>query len=141
MNRSGFSNFVLAGIFLLMAVSGASAEGDVAKGEKNFKRCVACHSLEEGKKKIGPTLFGIIGRTAGTTDGFKYSPDYIEAGKTGLVWNAETIFAYLEDPKTYLAEFLKKDKKSVKSRMTAKFKKEDFRKDVIAYLESLQKTN
>ena len=127
-------------LFGTVAMSTSSnAEGDITKGEKHFKKCSICHSLEEGKKKIGPSLHGLIGRPAGTAAGFNYSPDYMVAGKTELKWNSETLFGYLEDPKLYLATHLRKDKSDVKSKMPTKYKDESFRKDVIAYLKSLNK--
>ncbi len=60
------------------------AEGNPEEGEKNFKKCAVCHSLEEGKKKIGPSLFNLIDRKAGVTKGYKYSADYVEAGNKEL---------------------------------------------------------
>lgn len=140
MNKRKIVNLVVLLVAGTMAQLDRSfAEGDVASGEKNFKKCALCHSLEEGKKKIGPSLHGLIGRSAGTAAGFKYSVDYVEAGKTNLIWSSETLFGYLEDPKKYLATILKKKKSDVKSKMPTKYKDEKFRKDVIAYLESLKK--
>ena len=114
------------------------AEGNPEEGEKNFKKCAVCHSLEEGKKKIGPSLFSLIDRKAGVTKGYKYSPDYVEAGNKELKWNSETLFEYLEDPKKFLAKFLDKEKGKVKSKMPTKYKDEQFRKDIVAYLVSLR---
>ena len=63
---------VFGASFLVSATSAVAA--DLAAGEKVFRKCKVCHTLEEGgKKKIGPNLFGISGRTSGTAEGFKYS--------------------------------------------------------------------
>ena len=63
----------------------AMAAGDAASGETVFKKCVACHAVGDGAKtKVGPVLNGMIGRTAGTLEGFKYSPAMIEAGADGI---------------------------------------------------------
>lgn len=123
---------------LAFAMSGGSAfaVGDAAKGKKAFKRCSACHSLEAGKNKVGPHLHNIIGRKAGTAEGYKYSPVFAEAADKGLDWQPEQMIAYLENPKKYLAEFVGKDK--VKSKMANKFKKLQLREDIVAYLQSLQ---
>ena len=86
-----------------MTAGVAFAEGDAAKGKKVFNKCKACHTLEAGKKKIGPDLAGIIGRTAGSVEGFKYS-DAMKS--SGVVWTEENIDAYLEKPK----EFMPKNK-------------------------------
>ena len=76
--------------------SPALAEGDAAAGEKVFKKCKACHSLEEGKKKVGPSLFGVMGKPAGAVDGFKYSKAMLASG---LTWDDETLAKYLTKPK------------------------------------------
>ena len=101
-------------------------DGDVAAGETVFKKCAACHAVGEGaKNKVGPMMNGLIGRTAGTAEGFKYSPAMIAAGEGGLVWNAETIASYLKDPKG----FVPKNKMAF-----AGLKKDDEIANVIAYL-------
>jgi cytochrome c len=77
----------------------AAAEGDPVAGEKVYKKCKACHSLEAGENKIGPSLHGVVGRTAGELEGFKFSGAMKDSGK---VWTAESIDAYLADPKGYI---------------------------------------
>ena len=111
-----------------------------ADGEKLFKRCSACHSLEAGKKKVGPSLAGIVGRKAGS-EAFKYSSLTEAAGAAGLVWTEENLAAYLADPTQFLTEWLKENGKeaSGRSRMTFKMPKEDQREAVAAYLASLGK--
>lgn len=123
---------------LAVAVTSGSAfaAGDAAKGKKAFKRCSACHSLEAGKNKVGPSLHNIIGRKAGTAEGYKYSPVFAEAADKGLDWQPDQLVAYLENPKKYLAAFVGKDK--VKTKMANKFKKLSLREDIVAYLQSLQ---
>ncbi len=126
-----------ASFAMLLSAGAASADGDVEKGEKFFKKCKQCHSLEEGKKKIGPSLYQIVGRKAGTQPKFKYSKSYVEAGEKGLDWTPENLIAYLENPKKWLAAFL--EVKKAKSKMVVKYKKQKDRENVVAYLESLQK--
>ncbi|MGI9413162.1 MAG: c-type cytochrome [Hyphomicrobiales bacterium] len=118
-----------------LSVGAAAAAGDAEKGKKDFRKCKACHALKEGKNKVGPSLHNIVGRKAGTVEGYKYSPSYLEAGEKGLVWTPEQLIAYLENPKGFLKTYLGQDK--VKSKMVQKFKKQALRENVVAYLESL----
>src|SRR3546814_19111837 len=68
---------------LLAGMSGAAlADGDAAAGKKVFNKCKVCHSLEAGENKIGPSLAGVVGRAAGTVEGFKYSDALSGAGLT-----------------------------------------------------------
>jgi cytochrome c len=106
------------------AVAFASLTGDAVAGAKIFGQCKTCHVAEAGVNRIGPSLWGVVGRPAGSIAGFKYSP----ANKSsGLVWSEEQLFTYLEAPQktipgTYMA--------------FAGLKKLQDRADVIAYLKT-----
>jgi cytochrome c len=76
----------------------ACADDDALKGARTFQRCYACHSLSGDDRLSGPTLRGVFGRRAGTLTGFEYSPPMREAGERGLLWTAETLDRFLEDP-------------------------------------------
>ena len=105
------------------------------RGEKVFRKCKACHSVEAGRTKpAGPNLLGLFGRQAGTAD-YRFSTSMIEAGEAGLVWTPELVDAYITDPKAFLKETL--DTTRVRNKMVFKLKDEDERADVIAYLMSL----
>jgi cytochrome c len=94
---------VLAGALgLVIATAGQCLAQDAAAGEKVFAKCKACHVVESDTNKIGPALKGVIGRTAGTHAGFKYSKAMVEAGEKGTVWSEETLAAYLREPKAYI---------------------------------------
>lgn len=98
----------------------------IASGEKVFKKCKACHQVGDGaKNRTGPMLNGVFGRAAASVDGFKYSKPFVTEGEGGLIWSAETLDAFLADPKGYVA----KNKMSF-----AGLKKEDDRAAIIAYL-------
>lgn len=90
---------LFAALSVATLVSGPSQAQDAAAGEKVFAKCKACHVADEDKNKIGPSLHGVIGRTAGTHPGFKYSPAMVDAGKSGVVWDEPTLTKYLHDPK------------------------------------------
>lgn len=75
----------------------------VAKGEKVFKKCKACHQVGEGaKNKSGPQLNGIMGRQFGTVDGYKYSKVFKAAAEEGRTWDNEAMTAFLTKPKAYM---------------------------------------
>lgn len=84
---------------LLAGPIGAQAQGDPEKGEKVFNKCKTCHVVEEEQNKVGPHLVGIFGRPAGSVEGFKYSDAMKESG---IVWEDETITAYLKEPRAYI---------------------------------------
>ena len=106
------------------AVTYASLTGVEANGEKVFKQCMACHSIKAGENRVGPSLHGIIGRTAGQVAGFSYSTANKNSGK---VWNEETIFTYLEAPQKFIPG----------TKMAfAGLKQAQDRADVIAYLKT-----
>lgn len=72
----------------------------LARGAKLYKRCQSCHSLDqEGRDKVGPNLWAIYGRTAGTKEGFKYSAAMAESG---IVWDDASMDGYIENPRKYL---------------------------------------
>ena len=112
---------LVAGVALMAGVSAASAQS-AAEGEKVFRQCKACHSLEAGKKGVGPSLNGLIGRQSGSLEGFAYSPAMKGAGVT---WNEENLTKYIADPKGFVAG----------NKMAfAGVKKEEDLKNVVAYL-------
>lgn len=113
-------------LVLALMTTGAAAEGDAKKGAKVYKKCKACHDVQKEKNKVGPHLVNILGRTAGSIEGFKYSKAMAESG---IVWDETTMDGFVENPKKYL----KGTKMSFRG-----IKKEQQRKDLIAYFKSLQ---
>lgn len=107
---------------LAVTIPLAMAEGDPAAGEKVFKKCKACHVIDKKKNRLGPHLIGVIGRTSGSVEGFKYSKAMQAAG---ITWDETTIDEYLTDPKGYVP----KNKMAFKG-----LKKEEDRANVIAYI-------
>lgn len=127
--KTGTIGSILATLVVLATGTAGLAQeaaGDAANGEKVFRKCMACHEVgPDAKAKVGPPLNGVIGRTAGTLEGFAYSDAMVAAGEGGLVWTAETIGELLEKPKDFVPG----------TKMTfAGLRKEGERADVIAYL-------
>lgn len=133
----------LAAAFAL-AGSAAFADahgGDPAAGEETFSSCKACHAIvaDDGTEiykggKVGPNLYGVIGRTAGTQADFrKYGKDLVAAGEAGLVWDEANLAEFAADPRTFLRTYL--DKSKAKSKMS--FKLREGGADVAAYLSSV----
>lgn len=117
------------------ASGSALAEGDAKKGKKVFKKCKSCHTIKQGgKNKVGPNLFGIVGKSGATAEGYKYSKGYLAAAPS-LTWDDAALMEYLINPSKYLSA---KAGKKVKSKMTFKLKKEKARADVIAYLNTMK---
>jgi cytochrome c len=76
------------------------AIGDLGHGEKVFKKCSACHMIASGgKNMIGPNLWSVIGRTAGSVNDYKYSKAMIAYGKE---WTFEEMNSYLIKPQAYI---------------------------------------
>ena len=76
------------------------AMGDLGHGEKVFKKCTACHQIaSDGKNMIGPNLWSVIGRTAGSVSDYKYSKAMIAYGKE---WTFEEMNSYLIKPQAYV---------------------------------------
>lgn len=111
--------------FLLAAMSPAAAQ-DAENGEQVFRKCRACHQIGDGAKNtVGPMLNDIVGRQAGSVEGYNYSKANKDAGAGGLVWTEENLMEYLEDPR----KFMPRNKMAF-----AGLRDEQDRKDVVAFL-------
>lgn len=113
---------------IALASSSAFADGDADKGKKVFKKCKACHSTDAGKNKMGPSLAGIIGRKAGTADGYK---KYKALKGANFSWDEATIGEFVQNQK----KFLKSKGLKTKIAMRVKIKAKDV-DDLLAYLKS-----
>jgi cytochrome c len=127
---------VLAATLLALPATAQDA-GDPANGEKEFRKCKACHMIQapDGTDvvkggKTGPNLYGVVGRKAGTEAGFKYSDALVKLGESGEVWTTEDLAHYITDPNKYVED--KVGDKSLKTKMTFKMAKKQA--DVVAFL-------
>lgn len=140
------SSLWVAVCVLLATVGSAAAQpaGSAENGADVFKKCRACHMVGEGARTlVGPAQNNLIGRKAGTVEGYAYSPLNKAAGEAGLVWTEQTIFEYLADPNAFLKKFLtdkgKADQATGSTKMAFKLSDEQDRRDVIAYLKTFSK--
>ncbi len=115
---------------MLALAAPALAEGDAAKGEKDFRQCKACHMIQapDGEMivrggPVGPNLYGVIGRTAGSVEDYRYSKDHAALADKGVVWNEENIVEYITDPSEFIGG---------RSKMTFKLRKGG--ENIAAYL-------
>ena len=122
---------MLAASALVLAVPATAQEGKAEDGAEVFKKCRACHDVgPDAKNKVGPLLNDIVGRHAGSIEGFNYSDANKDAGTKGLVWTDDVMFKYLENPLTFMQG----------TKMAfAGLKDEQDRRDVIAYLKTFAK--
>ena len=111
----------------LLAAPAAFAEGDAKQGQRVFNKCKACHSLVEGQKRIGPSLYAVFGRKVGTLPGFSFSSAMKNAD---VVWTEKTLDEYLAKPREFMPG----------TRMAfAGLPKKQERDDLIAYLKEATK--
>jgi cytochrome c len=120
----------IVGVGFLAAGAASAAEGDPAAGKKVFNQCQACHTVVQGKHGLGPSLYGVVGRKAGTAEGFKnFSP---AMKNSNIVWTEENLDKYLADPKGLIPG----------NRMIFQgLKKAEDRANVIAFLKQASQEN
>ncbi len=92
--------FLAAAVSLAPLLPAAAQDGDAEAGRRVFAQCRACHIVDNSaRNNVGPNLYGLWGRRAGSREGFRYSANMTQLGSTGHVWNEENLRAYLTDPK------------------------------------------
>ena len=141
-NSPGSPTALSAVLLAFFAPPLAAQEADPEAGRAIFTetaqpQCALCHVLAEAEAqgKVGPNLYGVAGRTAGTYEDFSYSDLMIEAGEKGLEWNEADFAAYVADPTGFLREYT--GESSGRGKMTFKLPKEEDAMDVWAYLVSV----
>jgi len=124
MNNFIKSFLIIMGIITFILIFSIANAGDPVKGKKVFRKCVACHSLQEGKNKMGPPLNNLLGRKAGSVDGYKYSK---AMKNSGVVWDEESLDKFLTKPR----KFIPKTKMSFRG-----IKKKSLRDDLISFFKN-----
>ena len=111
----------------LATLAGPAMAADPDAGQRVFKsQCATCHAVAAGRNLVGPTLYGVVGRTAGDVSGFRYSAANKAAG---YAWDAAHLDTYLKDPKGVMPGT---------SMLYAGIKGDEQRADLVAYLETLK---
>jgi len=113
---------------MLTLVGDRAHAADAAEGKKVFTRqCTACHiDSAEGPRRLGPPMFGVVGRKTGSVEGFRYT----EANKSaGWIWTPEKLNEYLKNPREVIPGT---------NMAFAGIRSENDRENLIAYLQSLK---
>ncbi len=125
--EDGASSAAAAVVEEVVPISELLLTASLEKGEKISKKCVSCHSFDQGgPNKIGPAMWGVVGRDIGSVAGFGYSSALSSMEGN---WTAEALNGFLENPKAY-AEGT--------AMAFAGLRKAQDRADIIAYLQSLK---
>jgi cytochrome c len=119
-------SFFGSATLLLLAGSHAATADDVEAGKATFKKCALCHTTETGKNKVGPSLFGVVGRKSASLENYNYSE---AMKKFDHMWDLQTLDTYLADPRAAVPGT---------KMIFPGLKEKNERDDVIAYLETLK---
>ena len=123
-----FKKLSILAAFSVALAAPVFAEGNVKAGKKVYFKCMKCHSVTRDRHKVGPTMYQIIGRQVGSAKDFKYSRALQELGANGVVWNEETLNAFLRKPREYA--------KGTRMKFSG-LKNEQDRLDIIAYMKTM----
>lgn len=121
------SGAAFVALFIALGSAALAADGDVEKGKQAFNKCKACHSLDDGKNLIGPSLHGLFGRKSATVPKFTYSKGMADLNVT---WDEAHLRKYLENPKGMVPNT---------KMIFVGIKKESEMDDLIAYLKEATK--
>lgn len=127
-------------IAVLLAAPAMAQDGDAAKGESDFRKCRACHTITspQGEEIVrggatGPNLYGVVGRPAASQDGYNYSDALVALRDAGEVWTVQDLAGYMTDPNAFVQE--KTGDGAARTKMT--FKLNRGQADIAAYLASV----
>ena len=127
-------------VVLFMDTGGniAFAEGYSSRGKTLFANCVDCHAIKKGApRRVGPNLFGIVGRKLGAEPDFDYPQSHVSAGRNGYEWTEQSLFQYLKDPIRFMRLASgKAEGDSLMLHMILRLPNARDRKDLIAYLKT-----
>lgn len=132
----------IMGAFALSTLAAPVLAGDPEAGASAFAgQCANCHAMVSpdgdviaGRANVrtGPNLWGVVGRQAGSVDGFRYGASIVAAGTGGLEWDEESLASYLVDPQGYLREVTGDNR--ARSQMSFRVRTADAAADIAAFL-------
>jgi cytochrome c len=135
---SPLSYAIPAALGIMTCITSVPASAEMAKPPKAIRLCIACHTFNKGEPaKIGPNLYGIYGKNAASNPSYtKYGDSMKQAGQQGVVWDDQTLDAYMKNP----IKFLKNStgEKRVKTSMITRAQKAEDRAAIINYLKTLK---
>ncbi|MFN4057170.1 MAG: c-type cytochrome [Roseinatronobacter sp.] len=127
--------------FALAAATLPAHAADPEAGAGAFaSQCASCHVVQNEAGEVlagrnarqGPNLYGVIGRQAGSVEGFRYGASLVEAGTAGLIWDEEQIVSYLKDPTDFLKTTLGNNR--ARSQMAQRVRKDEDAVNLAAFL-------
>ena len=121
-----WKSYIALGLLLAPLAIDPATAADPEAGKTDFKKCALCHTIEAGKNKIGPSLFGVVGRKSASVENYTYSEGMKKFDHT---WDTQTLDNYLADPRAVVPGT---------KMIFPGIKDEAERQDVIAYLETLK---
>jgi len=121
-----WKSYIALGLLLAPLAIDPATAADAEAGKTDFKKCALCHTIEAGKNKIGPSLFGVVGRKSASVENYTYSEGMKKFDHT---WDTQTLDNYLADPRAVVPGT---------KMIFPGIKDEAERQDVIAYLETLK---
>lgn len=136
------ASYFAGAIAIATAFAAPAFAQDVANGEKEFRKCKACHMIKDADGTdivkgggVGPNLWNVVGRKVASQEGYSYGAGILEAAEMNpdLVWTEEELVAYITNPNDWLNE--KTNDPAAKTKMTFKLNKGQ--PDVAAYLASV----
>jgi cytochrome c len=93
--------FMLASSFVVVSTTASAQDADA--GQRVYNQCRACHTVDQGGRNgVGPNLYGVFDRAAGSVEGFRYSAALRTKAGEGLKWDEATMRAYLANPKAVI---------------------------------------
>jgi cytochrome c len=130
----------IAGAFFMMVIASdfAFSADSESRGKRLFVNCRDCHEIVKGApSKVGPNLFGVVGRKLAADPGFEYPASHVAAGRKGYQWTQQSLGQYLNNPTGFMRK-VAGDGESLMLHMVLRLSDARDRKDIVSYLKTLR---